>query len=124
MLIYNQMVVDSHVGEQAADRIFRALADPTRRDIIRRSAGGEHSVSALARFYPISVTAVQKHVAVLEGAGLVERTKRGREQLVQSRPGTIAVARELLEHIEEIWLARMERVGDLIAEPSEEETEQ
>ncbi len=107
------MVVDLPTGEQA-DLIFRALADSTRRDIVRRSTGGDLSVSALAREYPISTTAVQKHVAVLERAGLVERTRRGREQLVQSRIETITRARELLDELEALWRDRLDRIDELV----------
>src|ERR1700737_4078190 len=76
------MVVGGRAAEDHADRIFRALADRTRRDIVRRAMGGTLSVSGLARLYPMSTTAVQKHVAVLGGAGLVRRTRRGREPRV------------------------------------------
>ena len=79
-------------GEDRADRIFGALADRTRRDIVRRAMGGTLSVSGLARLYPMSTTAVQKHVAVLAEAGLVHRTRRGREQLVQTNIDTVAEA--------------------------------
>ena len=90
------------------------LADSTRRDIVRRSTGGDLSVSALARAYPISTTAVQKHVAVLERAGLVERTRRGREQLVQSRIETITRARELLDELEALWRDRLDQIDELV----------
>ena len=69
------MVVDT----VTADRLFHALADATRRDILRRSADGELSVSRLADGYPMSFAAVQKHVVVLERAGLVTKERRGRE---------------------------------------------
>jgi DNA-binding transcriptional ArsR family regulator len=101
--------------EKRADLIFHALADSTRRDIVRRSVEGELSVSALARAYPISVTAVQKHVAVLERAGLVTRERRGREQLVQSRSDVIADAQRLLDEFEALWRDRIDRIGDLVA---------
>lgn len=111
------MVVDtSAVHDDKADLIFRALADSTRRDILRRSIGGTLSVSALARAYPISTTAVQKHVAVLERADLVTRTRRGREQLVRSRRETLAAARDLLEGIEGLWRDRIDRIGGLVAD--------
>jgi len=115
------MVVDTLIrepgAEARADLIFHALADTTRRDILRRAIQGDRSVSALARDYPISTTAVQKHVAVLERAGLVERTRRGREQLVQSRPDTLAEAHQLLEEIETLWRDRLTRFQALLAEP-------
>jgi DNA-binding transcriptional ArsR family regulator len=111
------MVVSHHAGEDRADRIFRALADRTRRDIVRRAMSGTLSVSALARPYPMSTTAVQKHVAILEEAGLVRRTRRGRENLVQTEIDTIAEARRLLGELEQLWRDRLERIGDVLAEP-------
>ena len=101
--------------DERADLIFHALADSTRRDIVRRSVEGELSVSALTRAYPISTTAVQKHVAVLERAGLVTRERRGREQLVQSQSEGIAAAQRLLDEFEALWRDRIDRIGDLVA---------
>ena len=98
------------------DRIFRALADRTRRDIVRRAMGGTLSVSGLARRYPMSTTAVQKHVAVLEAAGLVHRTRRGREQLVQTDIETVAEARALLAQLEHLWRGRLGRIDDVLAQ--------
>ncbi|HVM15027.1 MAG TPA: metalloregulator ArsR/SmtB family transcription factor, partial [Egibacteraceae bacterium] len=80
-----------------ADRVFHALADVTRRDIIVRTLEGEHSVSALARRYPMSFAAVQKHVAVLEEAGLVTKQRKGREQLVRGNVDTVRRASQLLD---------------------------
>ena len=80
---YNNMVVDE-VPTEVVDEVFRALADSTRRDILRRCAADEPSVSRLAQAYPMSFAAVQKHVAVLERAGLVVKVRRGREQLVHT----------------------------------------
>lgn len=77
---------------------------------------GTLSVSALARRYPISTTAIQKHVAVLEQADLVTRTRHGREQLVQTRIETIATAKQLLDEIEHLWRDRIERIGDILAD--------
>jgi len=78
---------------------------------------GTLSVSGLARLYPMSTTAVQKHVAVLEEAGLVRRTRRGREQLVQSEINTIADAQRLLAAFERLWRDRLDRIDDLLAVP-------
>jgi DNA-binding transcriptional ArsR family regulator len=112
------MVVGRSFGDDDhVDRVFRALADRTRRDIVRRSMGGTLSVSGLARLYPMSTTAVQKHVAVLEEAELVHRTRRGREQLVQTDIDTIAEAGELLAKFEQSWRDRLGRIGDVLAEP-------
>jgi DNA-binding transcriptional ArsR family regulator len=99
-----------------ADRVFHALADVTRRDIVRRALEGEHSVSALARSYPMSFAAVQKHVAVLEEAELVTKRKRGREQLVRSNVDTIRAASGLLEALEAMWRERIDRFGEVLAD--------
>ena len=102
------------MDEERADLVFQALADSTRRDIVRRSVAGELSVSALARAYPISITAVQKHVAMLERAGLVTRERRGREQLVQSQSEGIAAAQRLLDEFEALWRDRIDRIGEIV----------
>jgi DNA-binding transcriptional ArsR family regulator len=117
--IYNHMVVDL-LDEERADRVFHALADATRRDIVQQALVGEHSVSALARRYPMSVTAVQKHVAVLEAAELVHKERRGREQIVRSNVETIRRATELLDQLEATWRARIDRIGELLAEDTKE----
>lgn len=109
------MVVDK-IDEQVADELFGALADATRRDIVRRAMGGDHSVSALARYYPMSFAAVQKHVAVLERAGLVTKQRRGREQLVQTDIDTIRAASRLLDDFEAVWRGRLDRIDEMLAE--------
>jgi DNA-binding transcriptional ArsR family regulator len=108
------MVVGT-LTEDAADRVFHALADATRRDIVLCTLRGDQSVSALARRYPMSFAAVQKHVVVLEGAGLVTKHRNGREQLVQANIETIRKAYTLLEQLEAIWMARIDRIGELLA---------
>ena len=75
------------------DRIFHALADGTRRDIVRAVLVEEQSVSALARRYPMSFAAVQKHVVVLEQAGLVTKRRQGRESLVSGDIERVRAAR-------------------------------
>lgn len=103
--------------EERADRIFRALAHHTRRDIIRRAMDGTLSVSGLARLYPMSTTAVQKHVAVLEEAQLVHLTRRGREQFVQTEIDAVTKAQGLLAEFEQLWRGRVDRIGDVLAGP-------
>jgi DNA-binding transcriptional ArsR family regulator len=108
------MVVDE-LSEEAVDELFRALADPTRRDILRRCAAGEPSVSRLARDYPISFAAVQKHVALLERAGLVTKERRGREQLVRTDAAAVRGARQALDQLEATWRGRVARMSDVLA---------
>ena len=109
------MVVDELSDRDVGD-VFHALADATRRDILRRSAGGELSVSRLADFYPMSFAA-QKHVAVLERAGLVTKQRRGREQLVRTDPDAVSRARQAIDQLEAAWRGRVNRMADLLAEP-------
>ena len=102
--------------DDAVDRVFQALADPTRRDIVATTMSGEHSVSALARRYPMSFAAVQKHVAILERAGLVTKVRRGRETLVRTQIDEVRRASSVLDAFEALWRARLERFAELLAE--------
>lgn len=113
------MVVDQQSGEDL-DRLFQALADATRRDIVRRVTAGEYSVSGLAALYAMSFAAVQKHVAVLERAALITKEKRGREQIVRADHGGLQKARRLLDDYEDVWRQRAERIADLLAEQAGE----
>jgi DNA-binding transcriptional ArsR family regulator len=108
------MVVDD-LTEDVVDGLFHALADPTRRDILRRCATNEPSVSGLARGYPMSFAAVQKHVAVLERAGLVTKQRHGREQLVRTDAGAVGRARQALDELEATWRGRVDRMSALLA---------
>lgn len=110
------MVVRTELSEAEIDRVFHALAISTRRDILRRTIEREHSVSTLASDYEMSFAAVQKHVAVLEEAGLIVKRAEGRERLVRANPEMIARARALLARYEELWRARVARLDDLLAE--------
>jgi DNA-binding transcriptional ArsR family regulator len=98
------------------DRIFHALADATRRDIVARANLQSQSVSALAQHYSMSFAAVQKHVAVLERASLVTKERSGREQIVHSNLDTLRTAARLLEEFEQIWQQRAQRMAELLAE--------
>jgi DNA-binding transcriptional ArsR family regulator len=111
------MVVDIRNEERRADVQFHALADATRRDIVRVVLHGEHSVSDLARRYPMSFAAVQKHVAVLERANLVTKRQIGRERLVRGRIDAVRDVARLLDEFESTWRGRMQRFGDVLAEP-------
>ena len=103
------------MADAEADRVFHALADATRRDILLTTLEHEHNVSALARRYPMSFAAVQKHVAVLEDARLVIKQRKGREQLVRGNVDTMRQAYRLLEALEAVWKGRMDRIGELLA---------
>lgn len=111
------MVARFPLSEAQLDRLFRALGDSTRRDIVRRVLGGEEaSVSALAARYEMSFAAVQKHVAVLEEAGLVTKRSQGRERLVHGNPKQLAHARALLTQLEALWFSRFSQLDAVLAE--------
>ena len=98
------------------DRMFGALADATRRDIVRRAIDAEEGVAELAVHYPMSFAAVQKHVAVLERAGLVTKERRGREQLVRTDAAAVTRARWPIDQLEAAWRGRIARMSELLAE--------
>lgn len=109
-------MVVSELSDQDVNRIFRALADSTRRDILRRTLITDVSVSQLADSYEMSFAAVQKHVAVLEGARLVTKEPRGRERMVRGNLDRIRQAQRLLDRFDEIWRSRIGRLDILLAE--------
>ena len=98
------------------DRVFGALGDATRRDIVRRAIDGEEGVAELAGHYPMSFAAVQKHVAVLERAGLVRKHRVGRRKVVRTNLEGLRVARRLLDQYEELWRSRIERMEEIVHE--------
>ena len=102
------------------DRIFGALGDATRRDIVRRAIDGREGVVELAAHYPMSFAAVQKHVAILERAGLVRKERIGRRKVVRTNLAGLLVARRLLDQYEALWRGRVGRMTDLIADASKE----
>jgi DNA-binding transcriptional ArsR family regulator len=102
--------------DDEVDRVFRALADRTRRDILRRTMSVESTVSELAAHYAMSFAAVQKHVAVLEGAGLVVKQPKGRARLVRGDPAALLRAQALLGQYSELWAARVARLDALLAD--------
>jgi DNA-binding transcriptional ArsR family regulator len=115
------MVAYPPLSDAELDRVFRALADATRRDIVARLAGRPMSISALAERYDMSFAAVQKHVTVLEGAGLVTKRPQGRERIVRGDPERIARARDLLVQLEALWRARFGQLDAVLEEPTTRE---
>ncbi len=101
------------------DDVFGALADATRRDIVRRAIDGEEGVAELAGHYPMSFAAVQKHVAVLERAGLVTKQRSGRRKVVRTNVEGLGVARRLLDRYEELWRGRIDRMTELVTAKKE-----
>ena len=102
-----------------ADHVFAALADATRRDIVLRALGGREGVAELAGHYPMSFAAVQKHVAVLERAGLVTKQRSGRRKVVRTNIEGLRLARGLLDQYEALWRGRIDRMTDLITRSKE-----
>ena len=116
------MVVRKALSDAEIDRVFHALADATRRDIVTRVMAGEGaSISALAARYDMSFAAVQKHVAVLEGAGLVTKEAQGRERIVRGNPERIARARDLLARLEGLWKSRFSQLDSVFTNPKHQE---
>jgi DNA-binding transcriptional ArsR family regulator len=113
------MVVLQQESEESLNRLFRALADGTRRDILARSLTETPSVSDLAARYEMSFAAVQKHVAVLERAGLIRKRPNGREQLVATDRERLRRAGELLDQYEAIWRQRMAQLDDVLSEKAD-----
>ena len=105
-----------HIAPPDFDRMFGALADATRRDIVRRAIDGDEGVAELAEHYPMSFAAVQKHVAILERAGLVTKERIGRRKVVRTNLEGVLVARRLLDRYEELWRGRVDRMTALVAQ--------
>ena len=105
------------------DLMFGALADATRRDIVRRAIDGEEGVAELADHYPMSFAAVQKHIAVLERAGLVTKERIGRRKIVRTNLESLGVARRLLDQYEAQWRGRIDRMTELVTKNPKENDE-
>ena len=114
------MVVSMQIAPPNYDRMFGALADSTRRDIVRRAIDGEEGIAELASHYPMSFAAVQKHVAVLERAGLVTKERIGRRKVVRTNLEGLRIARRLLDQYEALWRGRVDRMTELVAENTKE----
>ena len=116
------MVARPSLSDAEIDRVFHALADRTRRDIVSRVLAGEGaSISTLAARYEMSFAAVQKHIAVLQGAGLVTKQAQGRERIVRGNPERIGRARELLAQLEDLWKARFSQLDALFDDTATQE---
>jgi DNA-binding transcriptional ArsR family regulator len=110
------MVVSMQVAPPDFDRMFGALADHTRRDIVRRAITAEEGIVELASHYPMSFAAVQKHIAILERAGLVSKERVGRRKVVRTNLAQLLAVRRLLDQYEELWRGRVDRMTALISE--------
>jgi len=103
------------------DRVIGALADATRRDIVRRAIAGHEGVAELAGHYPMSFAAVQKHVAVLERAHLVTKQQIGRRKVVRTHVEGLRAVRRLLDQYEDLWRGRIDRMTELVTHPKEKD---
>ena len=107
------------VARSDVDRLFGALADSTRRDIVRRAIDAEEGIVELASHYAMSFAAVQKHIAVLERAGLVTKQRIGRRKVVRTDLERLRVVRRLLDQYEALWRGRIDRMAGLLADTKE-----
>lgn len=98
----------------ALDDVFAALADPTRRDVVRRLGGGERSVSDLAAAFPMALPSFLKHVRALEDSGLIRTTKRGRVRTCTLRRERLADIDDWLTEQRRVWQGRTDRLADLV----------
>src|ERR671936_2502858 len=114
------MVVSMQVAPRDFDRMFGALADHTRRDIVRRAISAEEGIVELAGHYPMSFAAVQKHIAILERAGLVTKERVGRRKVVRANLEGVRMVRHLLDEYEELWRERVDRLAVLVADDRKE----
>src|SRR3989442_12725093 len=112
------MVVSVQIAPPDFDPVFAALADHTRRDIVRRAINAEEGVLELASHYPMSFAAVQKHVAVLERAGLITKQRIGRRRVVRTNLEALLVARRLLDQYEELWRGPTDPLNPPVRRPA------
>jgi len=110
-----------HIAPPDYDRMFGALADATRRDIVRRAIEGDEGVAELADHYPMSFAAVQKHIAILERAHLITKERIGRRKVVRTNLEGLLVARSLLDLYEELWQGRIDRMAELVTDTKEKD---
>jgi DNA-binding transcriptional ArsR family regulator len=107
----------THATAPRLDRVYGALADPTRRAILTLLAGGDAKVGTLAGRFPMSLNGVSKHVRVLERAGLVRRRVRGREHWLRLTPGPLRDAERWLQHYRAFWDERLDALEALLVKP-------
>lgn len=94
--------------------VFQALADETRRDILRRLINGEQTITQIAQKYSISFAAVAKHLNVLEAAALIIKKKQGRTQVIKANPNTIASTTDYLKRYEQMWDEKFNKLEEVI----------
>lgn len=106
MGLRDPVAIFTPMGEYRADqldRVFSAVSDPTRRDILARLARSSARVTEVAAEFPISLNSTSKHIRVLEGAGLIRRQVRGREHILSLNAAPLADAAGWIEHYRQFW---------------------
>lgn len=106
------------------DLAFAALADPTRRRIVAKLTRGETRVTDLALPFDMSLNAVSKHIKVLEGAGLVRRTRVGREHYLRLRAQPLREAARWISQYERFWTHRLDALGEFLDQQKESDDDQ
>jgi DNA-binding transcriptional ArsR family regulator len=98
----------------ALDSVFHALADSTRRAMLRSLSSGQRNIGQLAAPFKMSFAAASKHVRVLETAGLVRRRVEGRSHICAIEPAPLAAADEWIRFYEKFWTDRLDALNDLL----------
>lgn len=96
------------------DSVFGSLADPTRRDILRRVADQELSIGEIAAPYKLTFAAISKHLKILEQAQLIHKRRHGKQQLVQTAPEALKDATTYMQQYQKLWEARLDRLDDFL----------
>ncbi|MGC4092664.1 MAG: metalloregulator ArsR/SmtB family transcription factor [Polyangiaceae bacterium] len=99
------------------DRVFHALAEPTRRAIVERLSAGPSSVSELAKPFDMTLAAVVQHLQVLEQSGIVRSEKVGRTRTCRIEPAGLTIASQWLAERQALWQRRLDRLADILGEP-------
>ena len=104
--------------EKSLNRIFYALSDPSRREMLRVLAGKGCQIKDLAQSFSFSKAATSKHLAVLEEAGLIEKTRRGRDVLCAINPSTLQSVEEWIRFYRQFWEARLDALEAFVSSPA------
>ena len=103
------------------DSLFGSLSDPTRRDILSRISKNGMSVSAIAKRYSFTFAGVAKHLEVLERAGLIKKTRNGKEQIVTIDPMALSTASDYLENFKQLWETRLDSLDHYLGSLNSED---
>jgi DNA-binding transcriptional ArsR family regulator len=104
------------LNNAAVDRVFRALAEPTRRAIVEQLGAGPRSVSDVAKPFDMTLAAIVQHLQVLEESGIIRTEKAGRVRTCRIEPEGLKVAAQWIADRRALWERRFDRLGDILAE--------